>query len=58
MLSEKEYIELVNALIDEGFSEDSAKKIIERSEDEGLLEPPFYELKKITLSWFFLSIYY
>lgn len=44
MLSEKEYIELVNALIEEGFSEESAKKIIERSEDEGLFDPPKYKL--------------
>lgn len=33
MLSEEEYIELVNALIDEGFSE-----------DEGLFDPPHYKL--------------
>lgn len=44
MLDEKEYIELVNALVEEGFSEDSAKKIIERSEAEGLLDPPYYKL--------------
>lgn len=44
MLSEEEYIELVNALVEEGFSEDSAKKIIEKSEDEGLFDPPSYKL--------------
>lgn len=44
MLNEKEYIELVNALIEYGFTEDSAKKIIERSDDEGLLDPPKYKL--------------
>lgn len=44
MLDEKEYIELVNALIEEGFSEESAKKIIEQSEADGLLEPPKWAL--------------
>lgn len=44
MLSEKEYLELVKALIEDGFREDAAKKIIERSEDEGLLDPPKYKL--------------
>lgn len=50
MISDKEYIELINALIEDGFSVETAKKIIDKSELEGLLDPPFYELKKITLS--------
>lgn len=58
MISDEEYIELINALIEDGFSVETAKKIIDKSEAEGLFDPPFYELKKITLSWFFLSIYY
>lgn len=44
MISEEEYIELVQSLVDDGFSEDVAKKIIEESEAEGLLDPPKYKL--------------
>ena len=42
MISDEEYIELINALIDDGFSVETAKKIIDKSESEGLLDPPFY----------------
>ena len=44
MISDEEYIELINALIEDGFSFETAKKIIDKSELEGLLEPPFYNI--------------
>lgn len=44
MLNEEEYIELVQSLVDDGFSENAAKRIIERSEAEGLFDPPSYKL--------------
>lgn len=50
MISDEEYMELINALIEDGFSVETAKKIIDKSQAEGLLDQPFYELKKITLS--------
>lgn len=44
MISDEEYMELFNALIEDGFSDETAKKIIEKSEAEGLLDPPFYKM--------------
>lgn len=44
MISEDEYLELVQSLIEEGLSEESAKKVIERSKDDGLLNLQLYKL--------------
>lgn len=44
MISDEEYTELINALIEDGFSDETAKKIIDKSEAEGLFDPPSCKL--------------